>query len=220
MRFNLLHPSNMPLILNVPYTEKDLAKSKGAFWSPQLKTWYLPDERYDLLSAVERWIPENGFNIILPGEIILAHAIRNCWNCGRANTVTAIGANSFYLKDGEGSSWEEIGFFTLFEGITLISINLKTFLQNYYPDMRLAYSKTAEGYYWSNHCAACKKIQGDWFLFSEPGGAFSPISPEKAAEITLKSFTFQSSPMINGGFIMGDTMEFIIDYAKWETPIN
>ena len=31
----------MALILNVPYSEKDQAKSLGARWNPELKKWYV-----------------------------------------------------------------------------------------------------------------------------------------------------------------------------------
>lgn len=27
--------------------------------------------------------------------------------------------------------------------------------------------------YWGNYCSECGRIQGDWFLYCEPGGAFS-----------------------------------------------
>ena len=31
----------MPLKINVPYSEKDLAKEKGAFWDKDNKTWFV-----------------------------------------------------------------------------------------------------------------------------------------------------------------------------------
>lgn len=33
----------MPIKINVPYSEKDFAKEKGAFWDKEQKTWYVPD---------------------------------------------------------------------------------------------------------------------------------------------------------------------------------
>lgn len=33
----------MPLKINVPYSEKNLAKEKGAFWDKDNKTWFVPD---------------------------------------------------------------------------------------------------------------------------------------------------------------------------------
>lgn len=33
----------MPTILQVPYSEKDLAKSLGARWDVSMTSWYVPD---------------------------------------------------------------------------------------------------------------------------------------------------------------------------------
>ena len=38
--------------------------------------------------------------------------------------------------------------------------------------VRRMHSATAGGEYWANSCAKCGAIQGDWFLYAEPGGAF------------------------------------------------
>ena len=34
------------------------------------------------------------------------------------------------------------------------------------------FSKTVNGKYWANSCPYCHVLQGHWFLFAEPGGAF------------------------------------------------
>src|SRR5688500_1141001 len=52
------------LWLDVPYAEKDAAKSAGARWDPDVRRWYAPQEA--LLPRLARWesrIPE-----LLPGE--------------------------------------------------------------------------------------------------------------------------------------------------------
>lgn len=38
--------------------------------------------------------------------------------------------------------------------------------------LRLIHSSMAGGVYWANVCSACDRIQGDWFLYCEPDGAF------------------------------------------------
>ena len=42
----------MDNLLNVPYAEKDLEKSKGAKWNPDKKSWYIDD--YKKLSNMRR----------------------------------------------------------------------------------------------------------------------------------------------------------------------
>lgn len=36
-------------------------------------------------------------------------------------------------------------------------------------------SKTLGTHYWVNTCPYCNSIQGDWFLYMEPTGAFFPV---------------------------------------------
>jgi hypothetical protein len=40
------------------------------------------------------------------------------------------------------------------------------------PSIQYRYSKTAGGEYWANVCPHCNRIQGDFYLFSEPDGPF------------------------------------------------
>lgn len=41
--------------LNVPYREKDLAKTAGARWDPQVRRWYAPRPG---MRALDRWLPQ------------------------------------------------------------------------------------------------------------------------------------------------------------------
>jgi hypothetical protein len=48
---------NMILYLDVPYAEKDLAKSHGARWDPTRKRWYTFDTAD--LRPLLKWVPEH-----------------------------------------------------------------------------------------------------------------------------------------------------------------
>lgn len=52
----------MPLKINVPYSEKDLAKEKGAFWDKDNKTWFVPD--YKDINLFFQWIDTDKVSII------------------------------------------------------------------------------------------------------------------------------------------------------------
>ena len=52
-----------------------------------------------------------------------------------------------------------------------------------YRWFRKARSKTAEMSYFANHCEQCDVLQGDFYLHSEPGGAFFPESAGEASRI-------------------------------------
>ncbi|PSL47175.1 hypothetical protein CLV51_10220 [Chitinophaga niastensis] len=206
----------MSLQLNVPFEEKEDAKSKGAMWDAAAQTWYLPEDRYDLLMEVDKWIPEKNTPIILSSELTIAHADRPCWKCDHSNRVIAIASNYFYEKDmneRDEAVWLEQNFFTLFQQISDISSNLQAFLKDYYPDYKSGYSQTADGYYWYNHCESCKSIQGDWFLFDEAGSVFNPTEKDAAARIILKNFQLKYAPLIDAGYTYGDHLRLITEFA-------
>lgn len=45
------------ILLEVPFSEKDSAKSLGARWNPQEKKWYVPESLEDDLTPFEKWLP-------------------------------------------------------------------------------------------------------------------------------------------------------------------
>lgn len=45
------------ILLEVPFSEKEVAKSLGARWNPQEKKWYIPDELENDLSPFQKWLP-------------------------------------------------------------------------------------------------------------------------------------------------------------------
>lgn len=45
----------MKTILHVPFAEKEEAKALGAWWSPDMRTWYVPNECETPLEKFDRW---------------------------------------------------------------------------------------------------------------------------------------------------------------------
>lgn len=46
------------ILLEVPFTEKDVAKSLGARWNPLAKKWYVPEDLAEDLTPFQKWLPE------------------------------------------------------------------------------------------------------------------------------------------------------------------
>ena len=86
-----------------------------------------------------------------------------CWRCDSPIPVVAILCES---ADAEGE-----GPFIL-TNIAELPDELSTYVQRYYPDFRLTFSKTVGEEYFANNCRNCGMISGDFFLHSEPGGTF------------------------------------------------
>lgn len=172
-------------ILNVPFKEKDRAKSLGAKWSPELKRWYIPNGA-DVVLFKEWTLRESTTILSVPVNICLAQSLRNCWKCEKESPVVAVAAEREVLPVID----EEHPFF-LFHYIEKLPLDIVNYLQAYFPKYRLDYSKTTESRYYMNHCNYCDALFGDWYLYEEPGEPFCPTSEEEAGRVTLVKTTFE-----------------------------
>lgn len=169
------------VLLDVPYEEKDEAKRLGARWNPGERKWYVPEGRS--LEPFAKWLPQaseaSGLQISAP--IYLVEATSSCWSCGCDTPVIALAVEQL---DGEPLESEEscLILLSLMEDIPEELANL---LGQRYAFFRKRYSKTAGIRYFMNHCA-CGAPLGDFFLHSEPGGAFFPTSPEEVEGVILR----------------------------------
>ena len=47
------------ILLEVPFAEKETAKSLGARWNPTEKKWYIPDDLLTEIDKFNRWLPNS-----------------------------------------------------------------------------------------------------------------------------------------------------------------
>jgi len=191
--------------LNVPFAEKDQAKLLGARWDPQVKTWYVPEGTS--AEAFARWVPqltafglehEPEFHVRSPYYFILQSATE-CWKCYCLTRVFSFRLpeeheqfefaeedeeTDFSLESGLGY-WVCDGFRAGLSDVLTLSPSvikqLRTYTTRYQPD----YSQKAGMVYYMNHCEHCSAKLGDFYMHSEPGGAFFPMSPDAASAMTL-----------------------------------
>jgi hypothetical protein len=97
-----------------------------------------------------------------------------CWRCGAPMPVVAILCENLGAKD-EGPF--------ILSNITELPPELYTYVQRFYPDFRLTFSKTIGEKYFANNCPKCGVISGDFFLHSadEPGREWRSGSGMKAS---------------------------------------
>ena len=179
--------------LNVPFSEKDEAKTLGARWDGERKTWYAPAGVP--LSGLEKWIP---FRNVRSPCWYIAQTKGVCWKCHEHTLLTSILLPEGHqtLEAGEGS--DETYWLTQLRPAFIFYIddiphdNL-TNLQNVKHYLSKTFSKTTKSKYWMNHCQHCSAKQGDFQMHCEPNGYFCRLDPDKAAEIFLykmdQSFT-------------------------------
>ena len=208
--------------LKVSFAEKDEAKTLGARWDKDLKTWYIPDGVDASLFA--KWLhvptaisdePEYRIRSI---NYFIACSHTLCWKCQQQTKVFAFilpEEHQEYIYDDE----DEEGYWSNYEAIGTMSNVLKlelsvwkrlqTFTKLYKP----AYSKQAGGRYFMNHCEHCNATQGDFFMHSEPGGAFFPTTEGEAGRITVYPI---AEPFEGNGSMTYSSVDFL-EYMKHDS---
>ena len=127
-----------------------------------------------------------------------------CWRCGALMPVVALLC--------ENADAEDEGPFIL-SNIAELPHELSTYVQQFYSNFGLKFSKTAGGKYFANSCRKCGVISGDFFLHSEPGGPFFPTEPEEAQRLTIEQIPLDHTISVRGccGYGIGD---LIMKHAK------
>ena|ERR1700757_4550630 len=180
----------MPRIdLTVPFAEKDDAKRLGARWDANQKIWYVPEGINP--GPFSRWLPlEPDINIRAVSYWIGVSEI-SCWKCdGRTRAFGFILPAGHETLDVEDDN-EEVDLWVLCDSPTVLSYvtNLSPAVAERIQAMtrhyRLDFSKMTNSSYWMNHCEACGMKQGDFELFSEPGGGFFPMDEQEATRLAL-----------------------------------
>jgi hypothetical protein len=119
----------------------------------------------------------------------LALATARCWKC---SCVTRVGA---LVASADAEVWdddidelhpqpERARQAIMLSGVTRITPALEAAIRATLPTFRLDTSKTANTQYWMNHCSACGRSTGDWFVQMEPDGPFFAW-PRQEVEVEL-----------------------------------
>ncbi|MEE4180946.1 DUF5710 domain-containing protein [Pseudomonas viridiflava] len=190
--------------LAVPFAEKEEAKSLGARWDTTLKTWYIPEGVE--IGPLIRWLPvtqqadlEHGpeFYIRAPYYYVI-ESISSCWGCSNLTRVFSFKLPEqheefdYYIDEDEDfaltsnlGEWKPRGHRGTVSDVETLSPSVTKQIQRFTGKFKLAYSKTVGRRYWMNHCEHCGAKLGDFFMHSEPGGAFFPTAPHEAQRMTL-----------------------------------
>lgn len=205
----------MPLKINVPYNDKDVAKSKGAFWDVEQKTWFVPDHKD--INDFQQWIDKSKVSVIIKSPVSMALNSTDCYKCGNNTAVISLASNNFYYlstDEKEEEKWFRADKFSFFSMPLFIENELAGKINRLFPNYKIAYSKTAESSYWANHCDHCGALQGDFFLHSEPGGAFFPLEIEEYEQLTFITIPFKFDVEINADYSCLSNTDDILNYTK------
>ncbi|MCZ6690352.1 MAG: hypothetical protein O7H41_12170 [Planctomycetota bacterium] len=142
--------------------------------------------------------------------VYLVHSSMTCWKCGAPQVVVAIAAHNVEGLEDTVSVFSEV---------TSLPKELLAHMRKRCPTYRLRYSRTAEMRYFANTCGSCAALFGDFYLHSEPGGAFFPDSEEAAARMSVEVLPVRGEIRIAGWLGTG-LGEIIMQCAMRPGPVE
>lgn len=168
----LITDKNTPIVVN--FAEKDNAKSLGARWDANAKTWYIP--KGSNIEPFLRWYPY-GHNLpVSSKDFYLLFSLNLCWKCGELSEVYAFVLNETTIQENiEGQQMSNvIDFQPICSFVNHLSQQVFDAIKPYAPFYKFDYTKKTDSYYWVNHCEHCNAALGDFYMHNEPEGAFFP----------------------------------------------
>ena len=100
----------------------------------------------------------------------------------------------------------EIGTVSNVSGLAqAVLVQLRSHTARYRP----AYSKQVGATYYMNHCEHCGAKLGDFYMHSEPGGAFFPRSPADASKRMLRKVDAPFAANGSAGYASDNFVEFM-----------
>lgn len=128
----------------------------------------------------------------------------SCWKCNERQTVVGLAARD--SEEGEDSEP------FLLQEIEAMPDELRAQIQMHHQNFEWRESRAAGYSYFMNTCP-CGAHFGDFYLFSEPGGAFFPSTEEDAAKIGILELPVEGTHGLacNPGFGLGG---FILEHGK------
>ena len=151
------------------------------------------------------------FKITINPPLFLASTTISCWRCGADMPAICLIAPKVPDTDDE---------VCVLSSITVLPAPILAFVQKQFPSFMKAFSKTTRSEYYANTCPKCGMLSGEFFLHSEPGGAFFPESEADAARLTIEQIPLDGPIEVEAGLGMGDSGAFILEHGKRRTKNN
>lgn len=173
------------LYLNIPYSEKDKAKEKGAQWNPLRKKWYIRN-RFDY-PKFSKWIrgEKEEVYVICDCFYIVISSL-NCYKCKKETPVIGFGVEQYYnFWDPEVFDEPRNWYFEFFNnGIQIASGLDFPFKKSFSATLAAKYSYYNDQNF-SNHCSNCKSKFGNFHIFQEVESPFFINGKEDASKLQL-----------------------------------
>lgn len=105
--------------------------------------------------------------------------------------------------------WKRNGYRGTVSNVGRLSPLVTKQINRFTDKFKLAYSKAAGSGYLMNHREHCGPKLGDFFMHSEPGGAFFPTAPQEAQRMTLVRINERFDANCSVGFATEDFFDWM-----------
>lgn len=232
---------NIPLYLNVPYSQKEEAKKLGAKWNPDNKKWYYTGSPENYIKFA-KWlfdVKKQEEVTIIVDSIYIIESKRFCWKCKNNTTVVGLAAEKFLTiydteyddNDNPIYDVEMIGFDDSTRGLYVTWIDdekyLPDFLLKYLKEnynVKTGFSKTV-GKTFANHCEHCGALQGNNFVFDEYDTPFSLTENtleeniQKIKNMKIKKINLKNNLILNFSYGISGDEDLFLEYGNIEEII-
>ncbi|CFX15807.1 Uncharacterized [Syntrophomonas zehnderi OL-4] len=185
----------MTLYLNVPYSEKDEAKTLGAKWNPELRMWYV-ENKYDYYKFA-KWRKFSNTSVIICDYLLIVKSKRSCFRCQTETPVISLATGNYVPIENPKVNQDKIILIDAPKNMPdPLHFYLKKAFNFYY-----GFSNFIQDWYFANHCVHC----GNNYLYEEPSGPFYFYPKSKIKDLSFYSIKLQSDLELSGFLTFGNT---------------
>lgn len=135
--------------------------------------------------------------------LFLVTSYQCCWKCSNQAQVIALATYRYIdLESGDVEDSTDEGQPFVLTSIVKMPIAIFAHVKKFHPFYRRHFSRTAEQEYYANLCS-CGANFGDFYLHSEPEGAFCPIDETQAKQMTITKLPFEGVYKFKCGWSLG-----------------
>jgi hypothetical protein len=157
---------------------------------------------------------DNRLRVTTP--IFLLRSTESCWRCHASQEVIALAFRWRLDRDQDKDEQPEENEPLILDNIHTMPKPLLDAVVFRHPHFEKRASKTAGTAYYMKTCD-CGAHFGDFYLFSEPGGAFFPIDENEASRITIEELPLTGTFELDCSYGMG-LGDLIFNHAKKLNP--
>lgn len=173
---------------DVPDNEVSYVTSLGAKYCQHNKKWYFHGNA-DEVVKFKKWLLGESDEIFVAGSIYIIESKKLCWNCNKETPIIGLGISEYiHIYRGEKEICTHMCMNPQMIRLAWVDSEqeippaLLRYIKMHYP-VRNGYSNSA-GNCFANHCSHCGKIQGNFYIFSEPDD--SPLIFASSSEADIK----------------------------------